>query len=72
MLIRLLKQKNKVSKINYNNINIIIHDLIKVADSMIHDNPCSNKDKCEVIQKTRNKLYELRDTVLDILNKEEE
>jgi hypothetical protein len=60
-----------MSSVNYKNIDIIVHNLIKVADAMIHDNPCPNKDKCDIVKKSRQQLYVIRDEVLEILNEED-
>jgi len=60
-----------MSQLNYRELNTIIHSLIGIAEALIHNNGCEECHSCEAIKKARIQLYELREDVLNLLNKEE-
>jgi hypothetical protein len=62
----------KENDMNYRLISSIVHELIAVADSTIHDNECPDKDKCATLLRIRKRLYAIREEVLDLIIKEEE
>jgi hypothetical protein len=60
-----------MTKLDYREVNVVVHSLIGIADALIHNNGCENCHSCESIKKAREQLYGLREDVLKILTKEE-
>jgi hypothetical protein len=58
-------------KISANELSSLIHSLINVAERLVHENGCTQKEHCTIVNDSRTRLYQLREEILDILNKEE-
>jgi len=72
-LVRLLKKsmRQKKRQFNYREISIVVHSLIGIAEALIHTNTCKDCHSCEAIRKARLQLYELREDVLKMIEKED-
>jgi len=64
--------KQKENEMDYRLLSSIIHELISVAESTSHNNPCPHKDSCAIMIDVKKRLYTIREEILEVIQREEE